>query len=74
MKIPRGDIDGVGEGYTDRKTKKDKREECRLTSGGGSKIRSQVERLKHLGARLGTADCLYQVCDVMLITALRPLI
>ena len=31
-----------------------------MTSGGGSKIRSQVERLKHLGARLGTADCLFQ--------------
>ena len=44
---------------TDRKTKKDKRE-CRWTSGGGSKIRSQVERLKYLGARLGTADCLFQ--------------
>ena len=27
---------------------------------GGSKSRSQVERLKHLCARLGTADCLCQ--------------
>ena len=30
------------------------------TSGGGSKIRSQGERLKYFGARLGTADCLFQ--------------
>ena len=45
--------------HTDRKTKKDRRE-CRWTSGGGSKSRSQVERLKHLGARLGTADFLFQ--------------
>ena len=45
--------------HTDRKTKKDKRE-CRWTSGRGSKIRSQVERLRYLGARLGTADCLFQ--------------
>ena len=44
---------------TYRKTKKDKRE-CRRTSGRGSKIRSQVERLKHVGARRGTADCLCQ--------------
>ena len=34
---------------TDRKTKKDKRE-CRWTSGGGSKIRSQVEGLKERGS------------------------
>ena len=38
---------------------KDKRE-WRVISGGGSKIRSQVERLKHLGARRGTADCFCQ--------------
>ena len=42
---------------TDKKTKKYKRE-CRWTFGGGSNIRSQVERLQHLGARRGTADCL----------------
>ena len=44
---------------TDKKTKKYKRE-CIWTFGGGSKIRSQGERLKYLGARLGTADCLFQ--------------
>ena len=44
---------------TDKKTKKYKRE-CRWTVGGGSMIRSQVERLKYLGARLGAADCLFQ--------------
>ena len=32
--------------------------EWRATSDGGSKIRSQVKRLKHLGARRGTAGCL----------------
>ena len=36
----------------------------RVTSGGGSKIRSQVERLKHLGARLGTAFGRETVTDV----------
>ncbi|MGB1599120.1 MAG: hypothetical protein ACPIOQ_40600, partial [Promethearchaeia archaeon] len=33
---------------------------CVWTSGGGPKIRSQVERLKHVCAWLGTADCLGQ--------------
>ena len=39
---------------------KERQREWRVTSGGGSKIRSQVERLKHLGARRGTADCFCQ--------------
>ena len=44
----------------ERRTKKGNREwrdnrKRRATAGGGSKIRSQVKRLKHVGAQRGTA-------------------
>ena len=37
-------------------------------SGGGPNVRSQVERLKHLCARLGTADCLCKERQMMIIS------
>ena len=60
--------------HTYRKTKKDKRE-WRLTSGGGSKTRNQVERLKHWGARIEMMKTLEreQECGKYRNTAKAPL-